>query len=145
VLVNYTDDGRESMAFLVDCAAWSNSCMLLGRLSLAWLLEGPTAVGGAAGGGGGSGGAGCKSAGADVASCRAEAQATGQAAPKMVADLLADFQAGAGLVVSLPTGGKQKGGAGAAGAPRAGGVWAALGGWLLVVMMTMMGEDPLWF
>lgn len=38
VLINYTDDGRQSMAFVFDCAAWSPSCMLLGRLSVAWLL-----------------------------------------------------------------------------------------------------------
>ncbi|KAI8476751.1 MAG: hypothetical protein J3K34DRAFT_516331 [Monoraphidium minutum] len=39
MIVDYTDDGRESMGFTFDCAMWSPTCMVLGRLSVAWLLQ----------------------------------------------------------------------------------------------------------
>ena len=38
VLVKYAD-GRESLAFLFDCAGWSQSCLVLGHLSLSWMLR----------------------------------------------------------------------------------------------------------
>jgi hypothetical protein len=65
-LVNYTDDGREAIAFTFDCAAWSRSCQMLGRMAVAWMLEPRPAkaaaatggaIGGAATGGAGAGGA----------------------------------------------------------------------------------------
>jgi hypothetical protein len=37
-LVKYAD-GRESLAFIFDCAAFSPTCMVLGHLSLSWLLH----------------------------------------------------------------------------------------------------------
>jgi len=37
-LVNYAD-GRESLAFLFDCASWSTSWLVLGHLSLSWVLR----------------------------------------------------------------------------------------------------------
>ena len=38
MLVKY-GDGRESLAFTFDCAGWSGSCLVLGHLSVAWLLR----------------------------------------------------------------------------------------------------------
>lgn len=32
-------DGRESLAFMIDCAAWSPSCLVLGHTALSWLLR----------------------------------------------------------------------------------------------------------
>ncbi|KAI8465295.1 MAG: hypothetical protein J3K34DRAFT_461466 [Monoraphidium minutum] len=37
-LVNYAD-GRESLAFMHGCAAWSSACMLLGHFSVAWAFQ----------------------------------------------------------------------------------------------------------
>jgi hypothetical protein len=39
VLVKY-QDGRESLAFVFDCSDHSTTCMLLGHLSLGWMLQG---------------------------------------------------------------------------------------------------------
>lgn len=33
------DDGRESMAFMLDCSAWLTSCLVLGHLSVSWMLR----------------------------------------------------------------------------------------------------------
>jgi hypothetical protein len=57
------EDGREAMAFVFDCAAWSQSCRVLARLAIAWMLEprpAPAAGGGSASSGGAaaSGGSG---------------------------------------------------------------------------------------
>jgi hypothetical protein len=38
-LVKY-QDGRESLAFVFDCSSFSASCMLLGHVSLGWMLQG---------------------------------------------------------------------------------------------------------
>lgn len=38
-LITTYADGRETMAFLFDCAVWSPSCLLLAHTSLAWLLR----------------------------------------------------------------------------------------------------------
>ncbi|KIZ05898.1 hypothetical protein MNEG_2062 [Monoraphidium neglectum] len=33
-------DGRESLAFMHDCAGWSTTCLVLGHVSLSWILQG---------------------------------------------------------------------------------------------------------
>jgi hypothetical protein len=38
VLINY-GDGRESLAFIFDCASRSPTCLLLGHFSLTWMLR----------------------------------------------------------------------------------------------------------
>lgn len=37
-LVAYAD-GRESLAFMHDCGGWSTSCLVLGHVSVSWLLR----------------------------------------------------------------------------------------------------------
>ncbi|GBF96406.1 hypothetical protein Rsub_09205 [Raphidocelis subcapitata] len=130
VLVNYTDDSRECLAFVFDCAAWSPSCSLLGRLAAAWMLEprppavGAAGAGGAAGGGAAAANATCSSAAADAAACAAVAQATGDPSAAMLADLLVEVKlAPAEEAAAAPRAG---GGAAAGARPGAAAAGAAL-------------------
>jgi hypothetical protein len=38
-LIKY-QDGRESLAFVFDCSSYSTTCLLLGHMSLGWMLQG---------------------------------------------------------------------------------------------------------
>jgi hypothetical protein len=49
MLVDYAAGGRPTLAFAFDCAAWSPTCQLVGRLAVGWLLEGRPAAAGVAG------------------------------------------------------------------------------------------------
>lgn len=37
-------DGRESMAYVFDCAAWSSTCSTLAQVATNWLRTGPAAI-----------------------------------------------------------------------------------------------------
>jgi hypothetical protein len=37
-------DGREYLAFYLDCAAWSPACPPLGRMAVAWVMRGGSAA-----------------------------------------------------------------------------------------------------
>jgi hypothetical protein len=123
VLVNYTDDNRNTMAFTFDCAAWSPSCVLLGRLSVAWLLEGrsqPVAT---------------DSSGNPTGTSGAAQQAASDLSGKIVADLLVDASK-ANIANGTPDSPLKNGAAARAG-PAAGALAAASAGAALLSVLLL--------